>query len=363
MGIENTTNPQVLAYLEEVRRLKAAAPTPKPAQASTHSPTSNNLPATKRVGIFEENDEGALVHSDAIMVMKNLNLLVLRLPDPPKKPLPDDCCQSGCMPCIFDTYRDALFDYDVTVEKLTARYIELTQQRQAGQTTSPQPPLSCSSDAAAQMFYPPLDPSYLNVHTFSEFEISTIEHVYKDSIRLVCQPAGTLINGSLHSSDTVMPFKISPGFHVFLRLSIAGKRYTKAYTPIVERHSPQHLALVIKLYEHHAVSTHIRSLDIGHRVLLRGPIHSGFDRTLNNPQFRVIMVAAGSGITPMYQYLQDLAGKPKDARNPVCLLYGNRTRAHVWLGQELTKLAQQNDNLVVHHVLTQVCQRPLSCLF
>ncbi|KAJ1984639.1 NADH-cytochrome b5 reductase-like [Dimargaris verticillata] len=339
MGIENTSNPQVLAYLEEVRRLKAAAPTPtsKPSQA----PGFSDLPATKRVGIFEENGE-----------------LVLSLPGPPKKPLPDDCCQSGCVPCIFDTYRDALFDYDVTVERLTAKYVELTEQRQAGRATSLQSPSISSSDAAVPLRYPPPDPSYLTVHSFSEFEITTIEHVYKDSIRLVCQPAGTLANGALHSNGTAMPFKISPGFHVFLRLSIAGKLYTKAYTPIVERHSPQHLALVIKLYEHHAVSTHIRSLDIGHRLLLRGPIHSGFDRTLYNSQYQIIMVAVGSGITPMYQYLQDLAAKPRSARNPVCLLYGNRTRAHVWLDRELTELAQQSDNLIVHHVLTQDLSSP-----
>lgn len=33
-------------------------------------------------------------------------------PQPPEKPLPTDCCDSGCVDCIFDQYSDALRAYE-----------------------------------------------------------------------------------------------------------------------------------------------------------------------------------------------------------------------------------------------------------
>lgn len=36
-------------------------------------------------------------------------------PQPPEKPLPGDCCDSGCVDCIFDQYSDALRAYERAV--------------------------------------------------------------------------------------------------------------------------------------------------------------------------------------------------------------------------------------------------------
>ncbi|HST44281.1 MAG TPA: oxidoreductase-like domain-containing protein [Luteimonas sp.] len=32
-------------------------------------------------------------------------------PQPPERPLPADCCDGGCDPCIFDLHAEALDDY------------------------------------------------------------------------------------------------------------------------------------------------------------------------------------------------------------------------------------------------------------
>ncbi|MEC9359944.1 MAG: oxidoreductase-like domain-containing protein [Pseudomonadota bacterium] len=32
-------------------------------------------------------------------------------PEPPEKPLPSDCCGSGCAPCVLEVYEDALERY------------------------------------------------------------------------------------------------------------------------------------------------------------------------------------------------------------------------------------------------------------
>ncbi|CAN6198663.1 unnamed protein product [Urochloa humidicola] len=36
----------------------------------------------------------------------------LPLPEPPEKPLPGDCCGSGCVRCVWDIYFDELDAYD-----------------------------------------------------------------------------------------------------------------------------------------------------------------------------------------------------------------------------------------------------------
>jgi hypothetical protein len=33
-------------------------------------------------------------------------------PEPPEKPLPSDCCGSGCAVCVLDVYADALERYE-----------------------------------------------------------------------------------------------------------------------------------------------------------------------------------------------------------------------------------------------------------
>ncbi|WP_293907440.1 oxidoreductase-like domain-containing protein [Phenylobacterium sp.] len=38
------------------------------------------------------------------------------IPRPPSKPEPDECCQRGCSPCIFDYYWDALDRWKTLVE-------------------------------------------------------------------------------------------------------------------------------------------------------------------------------------------------------------------------------------------------------
>jgi hypothetical protein len=42
-------------------------------------------------------------------------------PTPPTEPALEDCCQSGCDPCIFDIYQDALERYRVALQEWQAR--------------------------------------------------------------------------------------------------------------------------------------------------------------------------------------------------------------------------------------------------
>ena len=46
-------------------------------------------------------------------------------PDPrpvaPRQPEPEECCRSGCTPCVFDLYDEALTRYEVALARWKAR--------------------------------------------------------------------------------------------------------------------------------------------------------------------------------------------------------------------------------------------------
>jgi hypothetical protein len=42
-------------------------------------------------------------------------------PTPPKRPTQDDCCHSGCSPCVFELYEEALDRYEAALALWEAR--------------------------------------------------------------------------------------------------------------------------------------------------------------------------------------------------------------------------------------------------
>ena len=71
----------------------------------------------------------------------------------------------------------------------------------------------------------------------------------------------------------------------------------------------------------------------------------------------IIMLAAGTGITPMYQALQRLFGADEDDDEGsdinVILLYGSRTKGDIYLRKELNDLVRRSgDRLKVVHALS-----------
>ncbi|SIT34993.1 conserved hypothetical protein [Paraburkholderia ribeironis] len=43
-------------------------------------------------------------------------------PQPPVRPSLDDCCHSGCIPCVFDLYDEALERYQIALAEWQARH-------------------------------------------------------------------------------------------------------------------------------------------------------------------------------------------------------------------------------------------------
>lgn len=45
-------------------------------------------------------------------------------PEPPERPLPSDCCEGGCDPCVHDLYHEALEHYHRQLERWLDRHPE-----------------------------------------------------------------------------------------------------------------------------------------------------------------------------------------------------------------------------------------------
>jgi hypothetical protein len=43
-------------------------------------------------------------------------------PTPPKQPELEDCCHSGCSPCVFELYEEALERYEIALAAWEARH-------------------------------------------------------------------------------------------------------------------------------------------------------------------------------------------------------------------------------------------------
>lgn len=42
-------------------------------------------------------------------------------PEPPERPLPSDCCEGGCDPCVHDLYQEALDHYALELARWRER--------------------------------------------------------------------------------------------------------------------------------------------------------------------------------------------------------------------------------------------------
>lgn len=39
---------------------------------------------------------------------------------PPRKPEPQECCGTGCIPCVMDIYEEELYEYEKALKKMAA---------------------------------------------------------------------------------------------------------------------------------------------------------------------------------------------------------------------------------------------------
>ncbi|MET7641088.1 2Fe-2S iron-sulfur cluster-binding protein [Streptomyces sp. NPDC005438] len=155
--------------------------------------------------------------------------------------------------------------------------------------------------------------------------------------------------------EEARPFDFRPGQFFTLVADVDGHPVRRAYSAS-SLPGATRLEVTVKQVEGGRFSSHVHGgLEVGDRLALRGPsgtFHAG-DRTPPH----LVLVAAGSGITPLMSLIRARL-TDQGGRDRIALLYSSRSREDVIFADDLSRLeAEHPDRLSVTHVLTRSAGR------
>lgn len=152
------------------------------------------------------------------------------------------------------------------------------------------------------------------------------------------------------TGDDPRPFDFRPGQFFTLVTDIDGRPERRAYSASSAPGSSR-LEVTVKQVAGGRFSTHVhRRLRAGDRLAVRGP--SGSFHLGPRPPEQTVLIAAGSGVTPMMSMIRAQLADPS-AGGRIALLLSSRTEDEIIFGAELTRLAAEHPGrLSVTHVLT-----------
>ena len=139
-----------------------------------------------------------------------------------------------------------------------------------------------------------------------------------------------------------------PGQHVLLQLELNGARHARCFSLSHAPRADGLLRLTIKRKDDGPVSNAAHQLQVGQVVRLSQAQGSFAPRSADG---KLLMISAGSGITPMMSLLHGLAAA--GSNRDVVLLHSRRTEADMIFGDELDRLLLQWPQLRLHLHRTQ----------
>jgi cytochrome-b5 reductase len=186
-----------------------------------------------------------------------------------------------------------------------------------------------------------------------QFSLAHKENITHDTRRFRFQ---------LPSSKHILGLPI--GQHIYLTAHINGELVKRPYTPTTSDDNQGYFDLVIKVYPNGKMTQYLDKLSLGHTIDVNGPSgnlvykdHGLFDIRTRKPEPYVTrhvrhlgLIAGGSGITPMYQILNEILkeqtsivpGERLDMK--IWLLFANQTEQDILLREELEQLAASNSD-------------------
>jgi len=124
------------------------------------------------------------------------------------------------------------------------------------------------------------------------------------------------------------------------------KEVVRPYTPIDQK--PHEITLLIKSYPNGNLSKYFDSLKVGDSVDLKGPIPKIAIKP--NLKKELVMIAGGTGLTPMLQITKKILSDPTD-KTQITLLFANTEEKDILLREQLTELQNKHENFTVRHIL------------
>lgn len=208
----------------------------------------------------------------------------------PIEPSKEDCCNSGCNPCIFDVYEKQLEKYNFFLKN--------------GEQSS-----ISTENAISQLEYT----------TFSLVQ----------SIQL-CD-SHKLLSFKKNVDNKKVWWK--PGDHFLYKYYSGDFACTRAYTPIMKKNIEDHdFCIILKKVDSGLVSNHLYHLNHGDQTLWRGPY--GSYEIAPNRYDRIIMIAQGTGITPFFSIIEGILCN-EDDMTKILLYYCCESDNKILLREEL----------------------------
>ena len=174
----------------------------------------------------------------------------------------------------------------------------------------------------------------LDEDEYQEFQVLDIDQVNHDTFKIKVE---TRILDLIKSQPIPCPAHVS--------VKDDSCQIARCYTPIqVDRES---ITLLVKRYSNGSVSRMLTNLKNGDKVWLRGLIPT-FTYTPNRVD-SLIMIAGGTGITPMYQLASSIL--KSDQNTQITLLYANKSKNDILLKSELDELASKFPKFTIKYTL------------
>lgn len=184
----------------------------------------------------------------------------------------------------------------------------------------------------------PADPPHLA-------RVVEVERLTPDAVRIALEPWTTLDAGAA-------PGRFRAGQFLTVEVEIDGTLHRRPYSLCSDPADPTRLAIAVKRVEGGLVSNHLNdTVDVGDTLAVRGP--SGrFGRTLDLASTApLVLVAGGSGITPLLAILRAALAGGRGSVEPITLVYANRRLQDVMFRDALDALSAAHPELRLVHIL------------
>ena len=157
--------------------------------------------------------------------------------------------------------------------------------------------------------------------------------------------------------DIETPIKFWAGQYVDITVRTKdGETITRSFSMANTPDQTQKLRFIIKKYPDGKFSNELDAggIEIGAAVTVRGPFGQCFRR--ENRTGPVVLVAAGSGMSPIWSILHDHIASGED--RPVYFFYGARTRADLFYLPEIAAITDANPSITFIPVLSHADTDP-----
>ena len=230
------------------------------------------------------------------------------LPPRPTAPLPSDCCGTGCCPCVHDIYQEDLEEWKKTCKKIKRGH-------------------SCDSSSV----------DVISKSVYKSFEIVKVDKISNDSF---------IYTFDLGSNCSL---GLSVGQHIILKQEREnGSSITRQYTPISDLDEIGSFKILIKIYDSGKMTQIVKKWKVGDKIPWRGPF--GSFKYMPGQYKRILLLAAGTGITPLYQIIKYVIHNGDETW--LKLFYSSKSFDDILLRAELLELTTFW-NFTMTHFLSQ----------